>query len=109
MGGFMSGIYGIPESFEPQEPDPEPATPRHTRPSKSVVSDRDARVYEVVLSSGFEGISRADVAKSLNLTMHEAYLSLNRVQSSGRIKNTRRNNAHFWVFVPYPDEDGEGA
>ena len=105
----MSGIYGIPESFEQQEPHMEPVSLRHTRPTKATVTERDAQVYELVQSAGSEGIPRTDVAAILGLTMHEAYLSLNRVQASGRIKNTRRNNAHFWIAVSVSDGADTGA
>lgn len=105
----MSGIYGIPETFDHQEPDPDTAPERHKRPTKAVVAGRDSRVYELVRSAGDDGISRTEVAASLGLTMHEAYLSLNRVQGSGRIRNTRRDNAHFWIAVPVSDGTDTGA
>lgn len=98
----MPGIYGIPESFspEPEAPSPErPAPSRHPRPDRATVNHRDGEVLALVESAGTKGISRTAVAEIIGLTMHEAYLSLNRVQHTGRIKNIRRNNAHVWIVV----------
>lgn len=100
----MPGIYGIPESFseEPEVPvettsEALPITVRHPRPDKATVEKRDTVVLELVQRAGPEGISRVVVAETLGLTMHEAYLALNRIQHTGEIRNARKNNAHIWI------------
>jgi len=96
----MTGIYGIPESFQEAAPtpEPEPVRVRHGRPPKSLVDQRDAQVLELV--QGSEGISRVAVAEKLGLTLHEAYLALSRVKHTGAIRTVRRDNAHVWIAVP---------
>lgn len=100
----MAGIYGIPESFQEPVPvpDPAPVPARHGRPDKATVAWRDRQVLELVQSSG--GISRVAVAEKLGLTLHEAYLALNRVSHTGAIGTVRRNNAHVWIPVPETPE-----
>jgi len=98
----MTGIYGIPDSV-PEEPHTESApvevavSTRHPRPDRATVQLRDLAVLELVVNAGPLGISRVDVAAKMGLTMHEAYLALNRVQHTGKIRNTRRDNAHVWI------------
>jgi hypothetical protein len=97
----MSGIYGIPETFEntPSQEDPtSPVPTRHPRPTRATVQRRDEEVLQVVREAGPAGISRVAVAEMMTLTLHEAYLALNRLQHRGVVKNTRRNNAHVWVY-----------
>lgn len=96
----MSGIYGIPETYEgaPPAEDSTPSSTRHPRPTKAVVQVRDDAVLVVVREAGSTGISRVDVATRMGLTLHEAYLALNRLQHRGSVKNTRRNNAHVWIY-----------
>jgi DNA-binding IclR family transcriptional regulator len=65
-------------------------------------------VLAVVRKAGTQGIPRVEVAAQMGLTLHEAYLALNRLQHRGLVKNTRKNNAHFWVFqAPAGPAEGE--
>lgn len=77
------------------------------RPRPSATLERDEKVFEF-LSTG--GKTRPAVAEAFELSIAEAYLSLARLRTDGRVKSERRNGKMTWyrpdVVEPEVTEDG---
>jgi hypothetical protein len=68
------------------------------RPKSADVQARDERVYDVVASAKV-GITRAQLEDELGLAGNDAYMSLFRLRTAGRVERRRDAGAHKWFAV----------
>lgn len=67
------------------------------RPRSADVQERDERVYDAVAVGG--GLTRAQLEEDLGLTGNDAYMSLFRLRTTGRVERRRTDGAHKWYTV----------
>jgi hypothetical protein len=91
-----------------QEPTSEPVAddkPKsgRGRPKSADVQARDERVYDVVASHA--GLTRAQLENELGLAGSDAYMSLFRLRTAGRVERRRDAGAHKWFAVEVQAEN----
>lgn len=67
------------------------------RPRSADVKERDERVYDAVAVGG--GLTRAQLEEDLGLAGNDAYMSLFRLRTAGRVERRRADGAHKWYTV----------
>lgn len=72
------------------------------RPKSAEVKERDERVYDAIAAGPK---TRAELEEELGLTGNDAYMSLFRLRTDGRIQRKRVGGNHVWGVVPTDAEN----
>lgn len=84
---------GAQEATSEPVADDKPKTGRG-RPKSADVKERDERVYDALLVE--PGRTRVQLEEQLELTGNDAYMSLFRLRTAGRVERKRTGGAHTW-------------
>lgn len=86
---ILTSTYDEVESFakaEAERAEPEPA---RGRPASSTVAERTARILELIVSAGVEGISKPDLAAAVETKEANVQVALGKLKDAGKVESRR--------------------
>lgn len=86
---ILASTFDKVESFAKAEPDRAEPEPTRGRPASSTVAERIARILELIVNAGSEGISKPDLAAAVGTKEANVQVALGKLKDAGKVESRR--------------------
>lgn len=86
---ILASTYDEVESFAKAEAERTEPEPTRGRPASSTVAERTARILELIMSAGSEGISKPDLAAAVGTKEANVQVALGKLKDAGKVESRR--------------------
>lgn len=84
-----ASTYDEVESFAKAEAERTEPEPTRGRPASSTVAERTARILELIVNAGSEGISKPDLAAAVETKEANVQVALGKLKDAGKVESRR--------------------
>ncbi len=84
-----ASTYDEVESFAKAEAERAEPEPTRGRPASSTVAERTARILELIVNAGSEGISKPDLAAAVETKEANVQVALGKLKDAGKVESRR--------------------
>lgn len=86
---ILASTYDEVESFAKAEAAQKEPEPTRGRPASSTVAERTARILELIVKAGSEGISKPDLAAAVETKEANVQVALGKLKDAGKVESRR--------------------